>query len=284
MKKKITRSLFLLIGIVITGYCLTSAALYANQEKFIFPGAKITQKQYAHLRSLPVREISLQVDGITLHGWHLNAGQGKPMVFYFGGNGDNLVSAIESFAALDSVQAVMVSYRGYGLSSGEPSEAALYSDSLHVFDYFVRKWQPDRRLVVGRSLGTGVASYLASQRRVDALALITPFDSTVSIGQARFPLMPVDLLMKHRFESVGRAHLLTMPTIVFKAEVDPVVPHQFTDQLVEKLPAVTREVLVAGTGHNNISSSPEYVRELFAFLLHHADAAGTGFQKDFYLP
>ena len=264
MIKKIIYSTF---ATVIAIYLLLSVGVYLIQDSLVFPGAKLSLEQIAQLeKHYPDTKISFDVDGVILHGWHLNKQKNKTMLFYYGGNEDNLFADVLRFSSLSDFQTVLVNYRGFGLSEGTPTEKDIYRDVLFIYDQLTTVWQPEKIILIGRSLGTGVATYVASERKSNALVLVTPYDTAVSVGKDRYPLLPVDLLMKHRFDSISRADKLTMPSLVMKAEVDEDVPHQYTDKLVKRLPKSTKVVTIMDTDHVSIVDSADYFQVLSVFL------------------
>jgi pimeloyl-ACP methyl ester carboxylesterase len=152
----------------------------------------------------------------------------------------------------------MLHYRGYGGSSGKPTEEALHSDARALYE-MVHARHPDV-IVVGRSLGSGVAVQLAATRQVTRLVLITPFDSIVNLASRQFPFVPVDLLLRDRFESWRYAPQVTAPTLIIAAANDEVVPRESTLALFNAFgPGVATMTTISGAGHNSISSSPGYM-------------------------
>jgi len=149
----------------------------------------------------------------------------------------------------------LMHYRGYGGSTGKPSEAALFGDALELFDQ-VHTQHPDID-VIGRSLGSSVATYLASQRPVAHLVLVTPFDSVQNIAARQFSLVPVKLLLLDKFESWRFAPRVTAPTTLIAADHDEIVPRESTEALRAYFRNVTIHVIAGG--HNTISNNPEYV-------------------------
>jgi len=148
-------------------------------------------------------------------------------------------------------------YRGYGGSSGTPSETALVADALRLFDH-VRTQHADI-VVIGRSLGSGVAVQLASARPAERLVLVTPYDSLQGLAARQFPYVPVRWLLRDKFASVAYAAKITAPTLLIAAEYDEVIPRSSTEALHARFAAgVATLHVVSGTGHNTISSSPEY--------------------------
>ena len=146
-------------------------------------------------------DFSLSRGEVTLRGWKLNPGQAGALI-YFGGNAERLDSSREEFGRLFPDRTVyLLSYRGYGASEGKPTEPALLGDALALYDT-VRTQHPQGNIaVIGRSLGSGVASYVASQRPVEKLALVTPFDSLAEVAQAHYRWLPVRWLLSDAYPS-----------------------------------------------------------------------------------
>ena len=180
-------------------------------------------------------------------------------LLYFGGNAEDVSwSAGELEAAFPDRDLYLMHYRGYGGSSGRPTEAALFADALTLFD-LVRA-NHKHIVVVGRSLGSGVAVYLASKRPVSRLVLVAPFDSVLEVAARAFWFVPVRWLLRDKFESVKYAPDITAPTTIIVAEHDVEIPRRHTDALLQSFrPGVASFKIVAGVGHNTIASSPDYV-------------------------
>lgn len=187
-------------------------------------------------------------------------------VIYFGGNGESIAHSAESYSRLFPGHSVyLVNYRGYGGSSGEPSEAALFSDALAVYDAVSP--QHASIAVIGRSLGSGVASYLAAHRSISRLVLVTPFDSIESMARQRYRYFPVSLMLKDRFRSVDYVAAIDVPTLVVLAENDLVVPFNHSMALIERFPEqLLNVVTIKGGGHNSLSYMPEYFLQLRRFI------------------
>jgi len=127
-------------------------------------------------------------------------GTGKRALIYFGGNAENVDASLSVLEKAFPDEAIYLShYRGYGGSSGTPSELGLQSDARLLF--YTLQPQYDHITVLGRSLGSGVATYLASVRPVSQLILVTPYNSILELAQQQFPLFPVSLLLQDKFES-----------------------------------------------------------------------------------
>jgi len=205
--------------------------------------------------------ITLRADGADVLVTTRAAGGAKALI-YFGGNAEDASLSFPGLAAAYPDRAIyLMHYRGYGGSGGKPSERALVADAVALFDE-VRARHEDI-LVVGRSLGSGVAVQLASLRPVARLILVTPYDSVLELATRQFPYFPVRWLLRDRFESSRYAERITAPTLVIAADHDEVIPRSRTDALLARFPrGVATFRVIAGTGHNSISESPEYVPAL----------------------
>jgi pimeloyl-ACP methyl ester carboxylesterase len=121
--------------------------------------------------------------------------------------------------------------------------------------------------IIGRSLGTGVAVYLATARRVDKLVLVTPYDSLEHVAEFHYPIFLISLLLKDKFKSLERVPLVSAMTLVILAENDEVIPRKSSDALISAFPpGQARVVLIRGATHNTIGSYPQYSESMGAFL------------------
>lgn len=248
------------LALLATAYLAVCALLYLGQRDLLyFPqGTRVAaaQTDFALRRGA----------GMELRGWQVNPGQDK-VLLYFGGNAEDLRSARAQLqAALPDHSLYLLAYRGYGASDGTPSEAALVGDAVALYDH-VRAAQPRAQIaVLGRSLGSGVASQLAARRAVARLALVTPFDSLVSAAQAHYPWVPVRWLLRDRYESARALRAYRGPLLILRAGRDQVVPPASTDALLKALPQRPTVVAFAQADHNDISDDPAYVQALQAFF------------------
>ncbi len=208
----------------------------------------------------------LQRPDATLRGWVVNRGRPDP-VLYFGGNAERIETHRDAFARLLPGRSVyLVAYRGYGASTGTPSEATLVADALAVFDEVQRGHPGQRIAVIGRSLGSGIASQVAAQRPVERLALVTPFDSMVGAAAAHYPMFPVDWLLDERYESAKALRVFRRPMLIIHGGRDDVVPEANTLRLIAALPTRPDVRRIADAGHNDISNHPAFGAALSEFL------------------
>ena len=188
---------------------------------------------------------------------HATTGNGA--VVYFGGNAEDVSWSVDTLAEAFPDRALYLPhYRGYGGSTGRPTEAALLSDALAVFDHVHRTHRDV--VLVGRSLGSGVAVVVAAQRPVSRLVLVTPFDSIAAVAAAYYWFVPVRWLLKDTYESVAHAPRVTAPTLIVAAEEDEQIPpHHAAELLRHFRPGVATMQVIAGAGHNTLDRSPDYV-------------------------
>ena len=184
---------------------------------------------------------------------------GPAALIYFGGNGEDVSLSVPELAEAYPQRTIfLLHYRGYGGSTGSPSEDALVGDALAFYDKVAAGYKDIA--LVGRSLGSGVAVQLASQRVVSRLVLVTPYNSIRELAAQQFPYMPVRWLLKDKFESWQYTDKITVPTLLIAAENDEIIPRASTDALLKSFRSGTAALrVIANVGHNTISDSPDYV-------------------------
>ena len=218
-----------------------------------------------------VDEITLKTaDGIQLHGWLVDNSEGEDtnLLIYFGGNAEEVSYLIERVKRYKGWTVVLMNYRGYGLSEGKPGEKELFSDALEIYDYFSEKldYNISSKVVMGRSLGTGVAVNTALQREVDGTILISPFDRLVNIARTMFPIFPLELIIKHRFESADKAPEINSSVHIITGSEDKLVPPEYSKKLADKWGGGVEMREIEGEDHNSISDTQEYWDIIHNFL------------------
>jgi len=180
-------------------------------------------------------------------------------MIYFGGNAEDVSLNMPAFSpGIPGRALYLMNYRGYGGSSGKPTEEALFADGLALFDRVHSQYEDVE--VVGRSLGSGVAVYIASARPVSRLVLITPYNSIEELAARQFPWLPVRWLLLDKYRSWLYAPRVNAPTLIIAAAEDEVVPRASTDVLRSHFRSgVASMVVLPGTGHNTIANRPEFL-------------------------
>ena len=255
---RMSRTLVSIFAFIAVAYLLLCVALFVFQRALIYypqPRAIDTPES---LLTLSVADAQVLVT-VRPH-------DGPKALIYFGGNAEDVSRSLPGFSQAFADHAIyLLHYRGYGGSTGSPSEEAIQRDAMTLFDY-VYNSHPDIA-VIGRSLGSGVAVRLASQRPASRLILITPYNSLEDLAARQFPWFPVKWLLQDKFESWKYAAHITVPTLLVAAEHDEVVPRASTDQLYTHFAkGVASLQVIPDTGHNSISESPNYLQMLGAAL------------------
>ncbi len=247
-------------------YAIILSFVYIRQSSFIFFPNSARHTIPENIKS-KVQEYQITHQGETLRGWLVNPRAAKhSLILYFGGNAEDVYYNIDDFLELDGVATLLVNYRGYGSSTGKPGEANLFQDALVLHDDVKKTYQPAAIFVMGRSLGSGVASYLASQRLVKGTVLVTPYDSITEMARRTFPWLPTSLLLHHRFNSVEYVKRIRTPILIIYGGQDEVIPNRNTEKLIASIPGPKRVHLLEEADHNNISLSPSYWLHIISFI------------------
>ncbi len=259
MRKSVSLRRLLLFTVAAIGFAYMAACvvLYTQQGALQYFPHPLTEVPDA-------QSVLIPADGRMLHGWVVNPGKSAAAI-YFGGNGERVEQDVEFFRSnLPDRSVYLIPYRGYGPNSGEPSEAGIDTDSLAVFDFVQARHA--RAALIGRSLGTGVATSVAAHRPIERLVLVTPFDSVLNIARARYWIFPVSLLLRDRFESWRSAESIKAPVLIVLAADDRVVPRASSDALIAHFHVRPQLVVIAHAGHNNLPDSPVYATSIAQFM------------------
>ncbi len=245
-------------------YLGSCALLWAMQDSLLFHPRALTYPP-AHQAA-----VSAEVErpDAVLRGWIVNGEQTGPVVVYFGGNAEEVSVNIPSFADRRATT-VLFNYRGYGESTGKPSERHLVADAVAVAEWAKTRF-PGRPLVLfGSSLGTGVASLAAARIAPDAVILVSPYRSITRVAEKHFRIFPVRWLLRHRFRA--EAVVASMPpTLVIASSVDGVIPFAESQAMVQAMRAVKDGPPVAfrtiDVPHGAFPGQPEFWRAVDDYL------------------
>jgi pimeloyl-ACP methyl ester carboxylesterase len=201
--------------------------------------------------------------GDSLHGVHIAPARGysggRTLILGFAGNAWNSDDAATFLHDLyPAADIVAFHYRGYRPSTGTPSIEALLEDAPLVYDFAVARVPPERTVAVGFSIGTGVAASLASERPLDGLILVTPFDSLKAVANGHYPFLPLGPLFRH---DMGAAAALTnsrVPTAIIAAEHDSIIPPRRTEALRPSVGKLVFDRTIRAAGHNDIYHRQEF--------------------------
>lgn len=257
---------WLLVGVLIAA---VPAAAWVGQERLIF-----FPQPLAGTGHLPPRTQGWTLraeDGTRLAGFVVpppEAAPRAPAVLVFGGNAEEVSWWLADARWPAGWLRAGLNYRGYGASEGAPSEAALVADALAAFDALAARADvdPSRIVVVGRSLGTGVAAKLAATRPAAAAVLVSPYDSLVAVGRQHYPWLPVASLLRHRFDAEASARVAKVPLLAIVAADDAIIPPERSKALVEAWSGTKTLVILPGRGHNDLGRDAGLWAALARFL------------------
>lgn len=229
-KNMIKKSKYLLIPVF-----LAFAYLYQSQDDLVFSPQKMN---FADRESYSEHEIAVFRGNETLHGWFINRSEIKntPLLVIYGDSDQEISQYLQHVEKMNGISALLVNYRGYGESSGEPTQNYLIGDALDILDQITADNNIEFKDVViyGHGLGTGVATVMAHYRNIGSLILSSPFNSMVSVVEDQHPYLPVRHILKHHFSSIDLAPTLDLPTAALIADEDELYRPKFAEKLLSR--------------------------------------------------
>jgi len=260
-----------MVAAAIVATAIAIPAMIEFQSHLIFPVHAVPAAG-----PLPPRAstLSLQTpDGKTLKGVSIppdDADSTKTLVLGFGGNAWNGQDVAEYLHELfPDHEVTAFHYRGYPPSTGSPSAEALIADAPLVYDAAVHRAKPARVIVIGFSIGTGVAAQLSASRKLDGLILVTPFDSLKGVAQSMYPWLPIGPLFAHEIDAATPLRNSHLPVAIIAAEHDQIVAGERTAALRKAIPNLVYDRTIARAGHNDIYARSDFhdaMREALAKL------------------
>lgn len=249
---------------------MIATALYFLQEKILFLPTVLPQ-EYVYNFDYPFEELHLNPeDDVSINALHFKTKNPKGVILYFHGNAGDLSrwgNIAQHFVYLD-YDVFIMDYRTYGKSTGKLNEQSFYDDAQYCYDYVLKQYSEDQITVYGRSLGTGIATYVASKHKPKQLILETPYHSILDVAKNRFPLLPVTVLLKYQFPSYKFIVDVDCPITMFHGTDDAVVPFSSAEKLKAISPSETTTfITIEGGGHNNLIEFETYLNAIKYSLL-----------------
>jgi pimeloyl-ACP methyl ester carboxylesterase len=250
-------------------YAVVALFAYAAQTSLLFPTSLARGSP-----SLPAgaeRVACDTPDGERLQGIRISPAAGssrrRTIILAFAGNAWNAHDmAIYLHERLPEADIIAFHYRGYRPSTGQPSAAALLEDAPLLYDCMIKPLLPAKVVAVGFSIGSGVAAHLARERSVDGVILVTPFDSLEQLARQHYGWLPIKLLLRHHMSPLEDLRAVIAPVVLIAGERDTIIPEQRTAPLRKAARTLILDKTVAGAGHNDIYSNPEFVRAMHQAL------------------
>lgn len=244
-----------LFGLLLT-YAAICVLLHAFQRSLVYlPDRQVAVPADAGLPDFRVVTVTT-ADGLGIDGWfHPPADPAKPTIILFHGNAGHVGYRADKAAAFRQAGfgVFLAGYRGYGGNAGTPTEQGLYADARAALDWLVRQGISGQKLVLyGESLGTGVATQMAAERRVAALVLEAPFTSLTDVAAGHYPIFPVRALLKDRFDSASKIASIGTALLVVHGERDRIVPTKLGKALFERAGQPKSAAWLPAAGHNDL--------------------------------
>lgn len=258
------------------------AAVYVGLALYLY----VFQARYVYFPDLPSRQVEATpadiglafqaltlstADGEALAGWFIPASAARGTLLYLHGNGGNIghrLDQIEVFHRL-GLNVLIIDYRGYGASSGKPSEEGTYQDALAAWNYLTqeKRLAPERVVVFGESLGGSVAAWLAARHTPAGLVIYASFTSVPEMAQALYPMFPASRLARYRYDTRAALRGVNCPVLILHSPEDEIIPFSHGQALLAAAREPKRLIELRG-GHNDALevSREVYTREIGAFL------------------
>jgi len=272
------------LRIALLVYLGVSLVISMLQTSMIFPGAASQGRLESVVRADPSRELlELKTPGgervaacfgwaLTLDGTRHPDAPSKPTILYFYGNGMCMSDAIGEFNKLRRLgnNVIISDYLGYGMSSGQPSEAGCYATAEAVWDHVINRPDVDKAKLIpmGWSLGAGSAIELASKKSVAGLAIFSPFTSVADMARRVMPIFPTSLLLRHRFDNESKLPNVKCPILIMHGTRDGIIPFDMSKRLAKAAGDRATFVPVEGADHNDLFDvgGPEMLQTINAFV------------------
>lgn len=271
-----------LFAVVVVAIALLVLGASALQQFLIYhPDRRRGVPADVGLEGVAEREI-VTPDGNSVLAWWSPPKPGRPSVLYFHGNAGSLADRsgrIRRFQAA-GLGIFMMTYRGYGGSTGKPTEHDNVSDGKRAFDALVGEGiAPDQIFIFGESLGTGVAVQVAAQKGGAGLILDAPFTSMLDLAHLHYPYLPAGLLLRDRYETSRHINKVKMPLLIVHGADDVVIPLSMGQAVLAAAHGEKELVRVENAGHLDHDASGSFDR-IFAWIDHHGAAVGKNRVED----
>ena len=258
-------------------YAAVLVLVFLFQSRLVFyPGVGREAVGTPDSHGLPYEAVAVRTaDGETLDAWWVPVDDARGTVLFFHGNAGNISHRLAYLPMFHGFRysTLIVDYRGYGKSTGTPSEEGTYQDAQAAWNYVrdVRAARPQDVVIVGESLGGGVASWLAARVSPGGLVLLSTFTSATSLGADVYWFLPVRLLSRFGYDNLANLRRIRAPVFIAHSAQDDVIPYAHGKRLFETA-SEPKAFLEMQGGHNDgfVFGRAEWVARLAAFLDRHA--------------
>jgi alpha-beta hydrolase superfamily lysophospholipase len=262
------KTLFTILITITGSYTCLCICLFLFQEHLIFFPQQLSQ-DYQFQFDEGFDELDFKtVDGTSLSGVLFKADSTKGLVFVLHGNAGSINScgnAAKVYTDLN-YDVFFLDYRGYGKSEGTISgQKQLFEDNQFVYDSLKKGYNEEDIIIMGYSIGTGMAAKLASDNKPQQLVLQAPYYNMTELMKQRMPFIPTYIL-KYTFATNDYLRACNMPITIFHGTRDQVIPHTSSLRLQEEFKSQIKLIVLEGQGHNGISENEQFEKELKSIL------------------
>ncbi|HQV87980.1 MAG: alpha/beta hydrolase [Nitrosomonas sp.] len=265
--------LFNLLITLVVVYLIVVFLVYAGQSRLIyFPEIEQEISNKPSAIGLDYTSVNMATaDGERLHGWWVSVPDAKGTVLFFHGNAGNISQRINYLSMFKRLgyNTLLFDYRGYGQSSGVPSESGTYLDAQAGWRYLteIQNISPERIILFGESLGGAVAAWLAAREKPGLLVLASTFTSVPNLAAQIYPFLPVRWITRFHYNTLESLQSVTCPVFIAHSPEDEIIPFEHGQQLFQAASAPKQFLSLEG-GHNIgfIFMQPAWIKSLGAFM------------------
>ncbi|MFY0626256.1 MAG: alpha/beta fold hydrolase [Reichenbachiella sp.] len=272
---------YLWIGLA--SYTLLCIIVYFVQEYFMFHPEKLPE-DFEYKYEEPFEELFFQVEeNVRINGLRFTVKESKGIVIYFHGNTRSIKgwSKYAKDFTRNDFEVLIIDYRGFGKSTGERAEKAIYKDSQYIYNE-VRNWyKEDQIIIYGRSMGSGFAAKLASKNKPKMLILDAPYYSLSQLTSRWFFFLPLSILLKYHIRTDIWVKYVRCPIYIIHGTSDKLIPYRSSVRLRKEAPLTIRLIPIHGGKHNDLPTFDEYHNHLNEVLQEKYDLIFDTSLKDF---
>lgn len=268
MNPKFKRRIKRFFVAIVVIYLIGGIILYLIQDKILFH-PKPLSKDHRFLFEQPFEEINVLFQNHNLNIVKFkSSGVRRGIVLFYHGNMENVehYKQYPAFFLRNNYEIWMIDYPGFGKSTGKITEKLTDEEALLMYEWASKEISSDSIIIYGKSIGTGVASYIASLRNCKQLILETPYYSIPSLAKYYFPVYPVNWMIKYSFPVHDYLKEVKKPITIFHGTRDEVVPYKHSTWLKQESNNIERITIENGT-HNNLASFKLFQRKIDSLLM-----------------